>query len=340
MPDDQMTKEGNLKAVGGASGRPQHPRAVAKRAMIARAPNGQFRINEKSIGKRINLNIESELAYVANKRINRYLRAVRFHQPFVAIHFATSARKTVQAKLRGKLIVRLPIKLSRAARLFAAMKLLENLTRISSMLSKRQAHNKRIVKLINKDFFHVYAIFAGDDDWRNARYLPDPAQFQAAIDDAATRIRNVSALLDFSLRTEPEHLSPRQTGGVTSALDLLGADGLIKHFTGREVSKATLIRHWQRHKTLSIRGYLFYYQGYLNYPLCLTKTGFANNLLKTVDDAPFLLKIISTYEEVRARLKTRGYNLGVIKVPLKAPLPPPEIRVEHLPPAFTRLSRP
>lgn len=246
----------------------------------------------------------------------------------------------------GRFSIVVPARPLQDARLFAAMRLAENddknllhrplglrtaRRRTGEIPSERwqrardgrSSANLTYRVLLNRST----PMFMKEGGWSRAKNLPAGGQFEQGLKALWSEFASVAPLLDFSLRLDPKELGPRQRGGITMALEILAEDKLL----GVSESRATLRRRWKRYEPVAVFAYLFALQKYER-PRRLTARGFAKRLLTLARDDGEWRRLISSYEQIRTRLRERNYTgLPVLWVPAAGGLPPADVSIDPLP---------
>jgi hypothetical protein len=274
-------------------------------------------------------NITRAVNFILDENKNHYFRAIKLFKLHVAIRLANGrpeeSKRTAPANSFSAtaLLVRVPKKQMRDAELFATIKFLEY---IETQLKEEYgtvslnilANNKDWNKLFDKQFVR----FGG---FRRARHLPGARIFDKTISRLKKQTQRIAKLTDFVLRFEPNQRKKKGASGITKAKEMVAE----LQYLDVGCKQRTLEEYWPKYEPIAAFLPLIVLKKYPAWPLKISKTQFANWLLKRIDDRAELLSFFAEYNANVLRLREHGCDLQTLET--RVELPNVEVRFDPLP---------
>jgi hypothetical protein len=260
--------------------------------------------------------VQKAVDYILDQQNSQRLRAIELFALLVALHVGrscvkVSGKKAAQAQNDNNLVFNVSKKRLRAARMLAAMKMLDQLeTDWAAENDDRKPTMKRMAKL--KGYEEIYnRIILKNGSWYRIRHLQSIRDLEDELLEPRRRARSVARIIEFSCRFVPNPSKPKHLGGVTMATDIVTNSNYFR--VG--VKDSTLEEWWRDQQSAAPFFYLLYVQ---KYPFFLNKIvgkNFARRYLAKADERAKLLEFFSAYNSVVQRLSQRGYNYAPLQLP-------------------------
>jgi hypothetical protein len=260
--------------------------------------------------------VQKAVDYIVDEKNPTRHRAIELFAFLVALHVGrslvkVSGTKAVKSQIESKLVLNVPKKQLRAARMLAAMKMLDQL---ETSWARENDGKKPTLRRMSKieeyeEIFNQIILKSGS--WYRIRHLQSIRDLEEELVELRRRARSVARIIEFSCRFVPNSNKPKQLGGVTMATDIVTS---VPYFQ-LEVKDSTLERWWSDQQSAAPFFYLIYIQ---KYPFFLNKIvgkNFAQRFVARVEDRTKLLEFFSAYNSVVQRLSERGYKYAPLRLP-------------------------
>lgn len=238
------------------------------------------------------------------------LRAIDLFVFIVALHAgkATGSVAGSSSQPEGNtLIVDVPPKTLRDARLLAGMKFLESIEKRwreknvdKKPTLRRMAANPRFKRIYDKVILRY-------GSWYKLRYSVALRDLEHSAKLWTSQAKDVAHLIEFSVRFAPNVQKPKQVGGITMAVDILAGEDVARHF-GTRVKKTVLNDEWSRLKCAAPFLYLLYVQKHDFDLNGITSANFAKKWRKRAKNNLQLEEFFTSYNSLVAHLIPRNYN--------------------------------
>jgi hypothetical protein len=213
---------------------------------------------------------------------------------------------------KSSLVLDMPRKTVRAARMLSAMKFLD---RIEQDWKLKQAPEilpifRRMIEIPEYEEI-ANEIIVANGSWYKLRFLESVRDLESELRDWKTQARNVARIIEFSFRYEPNPKKPKQLGGVTMATDIVTS---VLYFKVG-VKDSQLEKIWSRLQCAAPFFYLIYVRKYPFYLKKIAGARFAERFLQLASDQVRLVEFFAQYNSLVAELRNRGYKYSQLRLP-------------------------
>ncbi|THD63775.1 MAG: hypothetical protein E7813_17435 [Bradyrhizobium sp.] len=237
----------------------------------------------------MNLQETAEILCQSDASHSPYVRAIKLFEFQVAI-FAPGSEA-----------------LQRHARVFAAIKILEHIEKLSG-LEDRASLTERL-KL--PGYSEIANVIFQAGGWRRIRSLWNTREFDEQLAIRMGEAKSVARLADFSYRFV--RLKPNDLRRGLSTMARHVVKEINKNKAG--FSESTIKTRWREYKSTAAFDYLVLIQKIGSKPLKLSKKHFVENLLRQASDVEQLRYFFAAYVEVSKVLRPRGFPSDPISGP-------------------------
>jgi hypothetical protein len=264
-------------------------------------------------------NLQKSVDYIFHADHSPRLRAIELFTFLVVLHGGAS-RTMIAGHRRPKrgdssLVLDVPQKLTRAARVLLAMNFLD---RIEHDWKQKTGSNSLPVfrKMIEIPEYEEIAndVIVANGSWYKLRSLESGRDLKSELGDWKRQARSVARIIEFSFRFEPNPKKPRQLGGVTMATDIVTN---VPYFRVK-VKDSQLEKAWSRLQSAAPFLYLIYVQKYPFYLRNIAGSSLAERFLAMVSDRARLLEFFAQYNALIGELRNRGYKYDRLQLPKTA----------------------
>jgi len=260
--------------------------------------------------------IQKAVDYVLDQQNSRQLRAIELFALLVALHVGrsrvkVSGRKASRAQNEANLVLDVSKRQLRAAKMLAAMKMLDQLqTDWVAENDGQEPTMERMAKL--EGYEEIYnQIILKNGSWYRIRHLQSIRDLEDELSEPRRRARSIARIIEFSCRFVPNPSKPKQLGGVTMATDIVTRVSYFKV----EVKDSTLEEWWRDQQSAAPFFYLIYVQKYPFFISKIVGKHFAQRYLARIGNRTTLLEFLSAYNCVVKHLSQRGYNYTPLQLP-------------------------
>ena len=260
--------------------------------------------------------VQKAVDYILDQRNSRHLRAIELFAFLVALHLGRSSvkvsgRRASQPQNEVNLVFDVSKRQLRAARMLAAMKMLDQLETDWAVEHEGQEPTmEKMAKL--EGYEEVFnQIILKNGSWYRIRHLQSIRDLEDDLSEPRRQARSIARIIELSCRFVPNPKKPKQLGGVTMATDIVTSRSYFKV----AVKDSTLEEWWSDRQSAAPFFYLMYVQ---KYPFFLGKIvgrRFARRYMARVDDRTTLLEFFAAYNAVVQQLGQRGYNYTALQLP-------------------------
>ena len=261
---------------------------------------------------------------------SQLLRAIRLFEFQIALFYPYSFTRL----LASESDVTAPTRRLRAARLFAAIKILEKIE--ADIKQQKEVSVISIQDVSSEENFRT--IFDGviipNGGWRRIRHLTSASAFDKNIKNNGHEAQAVANIIDFSYRFSIHgkglpHDGRRNPGGVDSARYI------AQNAYWPSMARSTIKNRWRKYRPSAIFLYLLLKHKFDLQPPRVTSKNFVESLLRQANDVKEIRDFFRAYQLVRAALSNLKYvaypaldvNLQSSDPQLDAPEFLPDIRV-------------
>ncbi len=264
--------------------------------------------------------IQEAVDFITSGEKPATFRAVELFALIVALHAGTSEAKITghqASNQEDSLILNVDQKLLKDAKLLAAMKLLDH---IESEWSASHPGEKPTIQAMAQiyEYSQLYnEVILEHGGWKRIRFSDGIRNLEANVAELKPKAKDVSGIIEFSVRVSLNPKKPRQKGGVTMAIHILATKSGKDYFRTR-TKKSQLEVNWAHFKAAAPFFYLLYVRKYQFFLKGIAGKKFATKWLKRVEDRKELLHFFAAYNAVVAHLKNRNYIYTPLCLPSDA----------------------
>jgi len=243
-----------------------------------------------------------------------YLRAIRLFELQVAIFNPNSFHKLVSTGKED----RAPSRLLQTARIFAAIKFLEE---IEAKLRKNVGGTAVSIRTLaeNRDYQTIFdEVIAPNGGWPRIRHSVSARTFDKNIAARRAEAEAVAKFVDFSYRYAKDPIDANRRGGITTARYVVRTAPSY----ASNMKKSTSKSRWRKFGSTAIFLYLLLIQKYPLMPARVSSKNFSNDLLNQTTKIVGLHAFFRAYQEVCETLISRNYTFETLDLALNCDAPP------------------
>jgi hypothetical protein len=264
----------------------------------------------------VEFNLQKSIDFVLDEQHSAKLRAIEFFAFLVALHLGRPLKNVTgrgsAEDNTSSLVVEIPRKLIRAARVLSAQTFLDCIEQDWAARTGKNAKPliRDMIEIPEYEEIHNRVI-SENGGWHKLRFLDSVRDVESDLAGWKRQARDVVRIIEFSFRFEPNPRRPKHLGGVTMATDIVTS---VPYFKVK-VKDSQLEKSWSCLSSTAPFLYLIYVEKYPFYLKKIAGTRFAERFLAMVLDRQRLLEFFARYNFLVERLLGRGYRYSVVKLP-------------------------
>jgi hypothetical protein len=235
---------------------------------------------------------------------SRYVRAITLFEFQTAVFRPKAFDRLIEAK--GGL--RAPTEILRTARIFAAIKILEEIE-----VDLRQKRADSVISLrdlaADEDYRSIFDdVIAANGGWTRIRHSQSARTFDKSMKCRKKNAQAAAEIVDFSYRFS-KHLASRQYPGRRNPGGVEAAKYVVRKTYEPHIGEKTTIKNrWRTYQVPAVFVYLLLNQGFDLGPPRVGSKEFVEVLLRQAGDIDVLRKYFSAYQIVRSALSRLKYK--------------------------------
>ena len=268
-------------------------------------------------------NIQESVNFILDTSRSSRLRAIELFTFLVVLHLGASRASITGHHRSGNnissLVLEIPTKVVRTAKVLSAMKFLDGLEKDWKTANNENSQPLMRQMLEVPEFEEIITeTISATGSWYKLRFVRGLRDFEGDLIDAKIEAGEVARIIEFSFRFVSNPKKPKHLGGVTMATKIVASQPYFKMRT----QDSQLEAYWAQLKGAAPFFYLIYVQ---KYPLELRKIAgrnFAERFLRMISDQDGLLEFFLQYNFIVDALRQRGYRYNSLQLPSKIEFKP------------------
>jgi hypothetical protein len=273
-----------------------------------------------------------------DKSKSRYIRAICLFEFQTAVFRPKAFKRLIEAQvgLRAPPL-RAPTKISRTARIFVAIRILEKIE--AEWKDNKEARVISIQGLVADETYRSIFddVIATNGGWSRIRHSPSAHNFDRGTHlkgDEKEEAQAAANIVDYSYRFS-KHLAGRHYGKRKNPGGVDAAKYVVRNAVRPFVGETTMKNYWRKYQYSAIFLFLMSKQKFNLKPPRVSSKKFLEKLLRQADDFEELRRFFCAYQTVRAalsKLKYRQYPA----LDLELECSPPELEAAEFSPAMNK----